>query len=79
MAGLTESNSICVGFLAVRRSEMEKAVNNVHLWLDRTRNNYVKTPFPHHMRDIPRAQTFIFVSSKIMAVGKRENYFSTKD
>lgn len=34
-----------VCFLAVRRCEMEKAVKNVHLWLDGTQNNYVKTPF----------------------------------
>ncbi len=54
---------------------MEKAVKSVHLWLDRTQNSYVKTLFPRHMRDIPCAHTFIFVSSEIMSVGKSKNLF----
>ncbi len=53
---------------------MEKAVKS-HLWLDRTQNSYVKTLFPRHMRDIPCAHTFIFVSSEIMSVGKNKIFF----
>lgn len=76
MFGRTDQAFVC--FLALRRCEMEKAVKNVHLWLDGTRNNYVKTPFLLSLEGYSMRPGFYICILRDNGCRKKGKCFSTK-